>query len=101
MSSHVRSIEDAAAVSEDELGALLQAYYDELSAALRTWGVPRELREPAKRIFSVARQHAGRAPGSVEAWGLTPWAPIADRTPAELLREPGGDLIILQALAGH
>lgn len=101
MSSHVRSIEDAAAVSEDELRALLQAHYDELIATLRAWGVPREFQEPAKRIFDVARLHRGREAGSVQAWGLKPLPPISNRTPAELLREPGGDLAILRALAGY
>lgn len=97
MSSHDRSIEKAGVALDEGLQALLDAYYDELRAALTAWRVPRELEEPAKLIFGVARLHAGREPGAVRAWGLKPWALVANRTPAELLREPGGDLLILRA----
>lgn len=100
MSSQDSSIQDAAAVSEDELRALLQAHYDELIATLKAWGVPLELQEPAKRIFRIARMRYGQEEGAVQAWGLKPWQPIANRTPAELLREPGGDLAILRAFPG-
>lgn len=89
---HERSTQDADVVLDEGLQALLVAYYDELRAALTVWGVPRELEEPAKLIFGVARLHAGREPGAVLAWGLMPWALVANRTPAELLREPGGDI---------
>lgn len=97
MSSHDRSIEEAGVAFEEGLRALLDADYDELRAALAAWGVPREFEEPAKRIFGVARLHAGCEPGAVRAWGRKPWVLVTNRTPAELLREPGGDLVILRA----
>jgi len=98
MSPHDRSIDEAGVGLEEGLRAVLDAYYDEWRAALKAWRIPHELEEPAKRIFGIARRHAGRQPGTVQAWGLKPWALIANRTPAELLREPGGDLLILRAL---
>lgn len=98
MSPHDRSIEEAGVGLEERLRAILDAYYDEWRAALKAWQIPHELEEPAKRIFCIARRHAGRQPGAVQAWGLKPWALVANRTPAELLREPGGDLLILRAL---
>lgn len=101
MPSNDRAIEEASAAFEDGLRALLDAHYDELRNALEAWGVPRNLEEPAKRIFGIARMHAGREPGAVCAWGLKPWALVANKTPAELLREPGGDLLILRAFSGH
>lgn len=100
MASCDRSIEEAGVAFEEGLQALLDAYYDELRAALTAWRVPRELEEPAKLIFGVARRHAGREPGAVQAWGLKPWALVANCTPAELLRKPGGDLLILPAFDG-
>jgi hypothetical protein len=97
MSPHERSIEEAGVAFEEGLRAVLGAYYDELRTVLTAWDVPLELEEPAKQIFGIARLHAGREPGAVQAWGLTPWVPIANRTPAELLRVPGGDLLLLRA----
>lgn len=93
-----KMFDQATRASEEELRALLDAYYDELASALVAWGVPRQLEEPAKRIFAIARQRDRPGePGAVEAWGLKPWALVGYRTPAELLREPGGDLLILRA----
>lgn len=99
MPSHLMSIEDLAAVSEAELGDMLRAYYDALTCALSTWDIPLQLQEPAKGVFGAARRHIGHETKSILAWGLEPWPPIANRTPAELLREPGGDQVIMQAFA--
>ena len=101
MASQDKVIEKATMVSEEELRALLGAYYDEFTSALVAWGVPRQLEEPAKRIFGIARQRVRPGEvGAVEAWGLKQWTLVGNRTPAELLREPGGALLILRAFGG-